>query len=82
MTPKHNLVTVALETGTKESGVEGYRHGKTVKVPVWDFDKVTRSFLLDPILFGNKDNLVNGVTLFQKYIVDKSQGSIRAWLHS
>jgi hypothetical protein len=32
-TPKHELVTVSLETGTKENGVNGYRRGKIVKVP-------------------------------------------------
>jgi hypothetical protein len=30
-----------------------------MKVPVWDFKTVVKSFLLDPILFGNPDNLVN-----------------------
>jgi hypothetical protein len=30
-----------------------------MKVPVWDFETVVKSFLLDPILFGNPDNLVN-----------------------
>jgi hypothetical protein len=56
----HELVTVFLETGTKDSGIDGYHHGKTIKVPVWDFQTVVKSFLLDPILFGNRDNLVNG----------------------
>jgi len=29
-----------------------------------------KSFLLDPILFGNRDNLVNGDTPFKKFIVE------------
>jgi hypothetical protein len=46
-------------TGREEGGVDDFQQGKTMKVPVWDFETVVKSFLLDPILFGNPDNLVN-----------------------
>jgi len=74
-TPPHELKTVALETGTEEGGVDDFQRGKTVKVPVWDFETVTKSFLLDPILFGNPDNLVNTDAPFEKFIVDKPTDS-------
>jgi hypothetical protein len=41
-----------------------------MKVPVWDFEIIVKSFLLDPILFGNPDNLVNSNAPFEKFIVD------------
>jgi hypothetical protein len=68
--PLHKLVTVSLETGTKDSGIDGYHQSKTIKVPVWDFQTVVKSFLLDPILFGNRDNLVNADAPFEKFIVE------------
>ena len=46
-----------------------------MKVPVWDFETVTKSFLLDPILFGNPDNLVNSNAPFEKFIVEKPTDS-------
>jgi hypothetical protein len=69
-TPPHELKTVALETGREEGGVDDFQQGKTVKVPVWDFETVVKSFLLDLILFGNPDNLVNSNAPFEKFIVD------------
>jgi hypothetical protein len=66
----HKLVTVSLETGTGDSGINGYHQGKTIKVPVWDFQTVVKSFLLDLILFGIRDNLINGDTPFEKFIVE------------
>jgi hypothetical protein len=60
-TTKYKLSTVALETGMEQgSGPDAYERGKSVKVPVWDFQQVIDSFLLNPILFSNKDNLING----------------------
>jgi hypothetical protein len=41
-----------------------------MKVPVWDFETVMKSFLLGPILFGNPDNLVNSNAPFETFIVD------------
>jgi hypothetical protein len=49
-TPPHELKTVALETGREEGGGDDFQRGKTVKVPVWDFETVVKNFLLDPIL--------------------------------
>jgi hypothetical protein len=69
-TPPHKLKTVALETGREEGGVNDFQQGKTMKVPVWDFKTIVKSFLLDPILFGNPDNLVNSNATFEKFIVD------------
>jgi hypothetical protein len=36
--------------------------------PAWDFEKMCQSYLLDPFLFGNPNNLVNSQNLFGKYI--------------
>jgi hypothetical protein len=41
-----------------------------MKVPFWDFETIVKSFLLDQILFGNPDNLVNSNAPFEKFIVD------------
>jgi hypothetical protein len=41
--------------------------GKTVNVPRWDFQKVVISYLLDPILFGNQDNLVSRDNPWEKF---------------
>ena len=68
--PPHELVSVALETGTEEGGIDDFQRGKAVKVPVWDFEAVLRSYLLDPIIFGNRDNLVNSNAPFEKFIID------------
>jgi hypothetical protein len=69
-TPPHELKTVALETGREEDGVDDFYQAKTMKVPVWDFKTVVKSFMLDLILFGNPDNLVNSNAPFEKFIVD------------
>jgi hypothetical protein len=69
-TPPHELKTVAIETGREEGGVDDFQQGKTMKVPVWDFETVVKNFLLDPILFGNPENLVTSNAPFEKFIVD------------
>jgi hypothetical protein len=38
-----------------------------VNVPRWDFQKVVISYLLDPILFGNRDNLVSTDNPWEKF---------------
>ena len=68
--PPHELVSVVLETGTEEGGIDDFQRGQAVKVPAWDFEPVVRSFLLDPTLFGNRDNLVNSNAPFEKFLID------------
>jgi hypothetical protein len=65
--PPHELVPIALESGTKNGGVDEFHPGKTVNVPRWDFQKVVISYLLDPILFGNQDNLVSRDNPWEKF---------------
>jgi hypothetical protein len=71
-----------LETGTKDSGINWYHQGKAIKVPAWDFQTVVKSFLLDLILFGNRDNLVNGDTPFEKFIVENPTDCNKEYLAS
>jgi hypothetical protein len=66
-TPPHELVPVTLESGTENGGVDEFRPGKTVNVPRWDFQKVVISYLLDLILFGNRDNLVSRDNPWEKF---------------
>jgi hypothetical protein len=65
--PPHELVPVTLESGTENGGVDEFHPGKTVNVPRWDFQKVVISYLLDPILFGNRDNLVSTDNPWEKF---------------
>jgi hypothetical protein len=65
--PPHELVPVTLESGTENGGVDEFHPGKTVNVPRWDFQKVVISYLLDPILFGNWDNLVSTDNPWEKF---------------
>lgn len=53
-----------------EAEVDNYRrsHFDTIIVPRWSFEDCLRSFLLDPFLFGNVDNLVNKDRPFKKYV--------------
>jgi hypothetical protein len=66
-TPPHKLVPVTLESGTENGGVDEFHPGKTVNVPWWDIQKVVISYLLDPILFGNWDNLVSTDNPWEKF---------------
>jgi hypothetical protein len=66
-TPPHELVPVTLESGTENGGVNEFHPGKTMNVPRWDFQKVVISYLLDLILFGNRDNLVSRDNPWEKF---------------
>jgi hypothetical protein len=61
---------VTLETGTENiEHPDDYECGKEVQVPVWDFQELLMHYLLDPTLFGNKDNLVNPDDPFSKFVI-------------
>jgi hypothetical protein len=53
-----------------EHQINGYRRGTfdTVTVPRWSFEECLRSYVLDPFLFGNTQNLVNKSSPFDKYV--------------
>ena len=53
-----------------EQQIDRYRRGNfdTVTVPRWSFEDCLRSFVLDPFLFGNTENLVNKISPFEKYV--------------
>jgi hypothetical protein len=64
------METVTLETGTENvEHPDDYECGKEVQVPVWDFQELLVHYLLDPTLFGNKDNLVNPDDPFSKFVI-------------
>jgi hypothetical protein len=65
--PPQELVPVTLKSGTENGGVDEFCPGKTMNVPRWDFQKVVISYLLDPILFGNRDNLVSRDNPWEKF---------------
>jgi hypothetical protein len=73
MQQKHNVpapvpIPVVLENGT-EVRPEYYRPRKeSVTVQAWPFEQMMQDHLLDPFLFGNKDNLVNGDNPWGKYV--------------
>jgi hypothetical protein len=53
-----------------EHQINGYRRGTfdTVTVPCWSFEECLRSYVLDPFLFSNTQNLVNKTSPFDKYV--------------
>jgi hypothetical protein len=61
-------IPVVLENGTE--GMPQYRHRRedSVTIQAWPFEQMMQDYLLDPFLFGNKYNLVNGDNLWGKYI--------------
>jgi hypothetical protein len=68
-TPPHHLETVMLETGTENvEHPNEYECGRAVKIPIWDFQEMRTHYLLDPVLVGNKDHLINSDNPFSKYV--------------
>jgi hypothetical protein len=53
-----------------EHQINGYRRVTfdTVTVPRWSFEECLRSYVLDPFLFSNTQNLVNMTSPFDKYV--------------
>ena len=75
-TPPCRMETVTLETGTENvEHPDDYVHGKAMKVPVWDIQDILTHYLLDPTLFGNKDNLINPDDPFSKFVIDNPKES-------
>jgi hypothetical protein len=73
MKQKHEIpppvpIPVVLENGTK-GGMPEYCHQQkdSVTVQAWPFEQMMQDYLLDPFLFGNKDNLVNTDNPWGKY---------------
>jgi hypothetical protein len=54
------LIPVVLENGTEGRPEYRRRCQESVTVQAWPFEQMMQDHLLDPFLFGNKDNLVNG----------------------
>jgi len=65
--PEPIPVQVVLEHGSDEEGDYRRRSGDSVSVQTWDFEKMCQSYLLDPFLFGDPNNLVNSQNPFGKY---------------
>jgi hypothetical protein len=73
MQQKHNIpapvpIPVVLENGTEGRPEYCRRHEESVTVQAWPFEQMMQDHLLDPFLFGNKDNLVNGDNPCGKYV--------------
>jgi hypothetical protein len=73
MQQKHNVpppvpIPVVLENRTKGMPQNHRQREESVMVQAWPFEQMMQDHLLDPFLFGNKDNLVNGNNPWGKYI--------------
>jgi hypothetical protein len=73
MQQKHNVppqvpIPVVLENGTKSTLQYHHQCKESVTVHAWPFEQMMQDHLLDPFLFGNKDNLVNGNNPWGKYV--------------
>jgi hypothetical protein len=66
--PETTAVQVVLEHGSNEEGEYSRHSGDNVSIQTWDFEKMCQSYLLDPFLFGNQNNLVNSQNPFGKYL--------------
>jgi hypothetical protein len=69
MQQRHNIpLLVVLENGTKGMPQYHRRHKDSVTVQAWPFEQMMQDYLLDPFLFSNKYNLVNGDNPWGKYV--------------
>ncbi len=73
MQQKHNVpspvpIPVVLENGTKGMPQYHRRRKESVTEQEWTSEQRMQDHLLDPFLFGNKDNLVNGDNPWGKYL--------------
>jgi hypothetical protein len=73
MQQKHNIpapviIPVVLGNGTKGRPEYHRRCKESVTVQAWPFEQMMQDYLLDPFLFGNKYNLVNGDNPWGKYV--------------
>jgi hypothetical protein len=73
MQQMHNVpapvpIPVVLENGTKGTSQYHHRRKESVTVQAWPFELMMQDHLLDPFLFGNKDNLVDGENPWRKYV--------------
>jgi hypothetical protein len=73
MQQQHNVpppvvIPVVLENGTEGTPQYHRRREDSVTVQAWPFEQMMQDYLLDPILFVNKYNLVNGDNPWGKYV--------------
>jgi hypothetical protein len=73
MQQKHNVpapvpIPVVLENGTKGRSKYYCQRKESVNLQAWPFEQMMHDHLLDPFLFRNKDNLVNGDNAWGKYV--------------
>ncbi len=73
MQKKHNVpppvpIPVVFENGTEGTPQYHHRCNEPVTVQAWPFEQMMQDHLLDPFMFGNKDNLVNGDNPWGKYV--------------
>jgi hypothetical protein len=73
MQQKHNvpppvLIPVLLENGTEGMPQYCCQHKDSVILQAWPFEQMMQDYLLDPFLFDNKYNLVNGDNPWGKYV--------------
>jgi hypothetical protein len=73
MQQKHNVpapvpIPVVLENGTEGTPEYHRQCEESVSVQAWPFEPMMQDHLLDPFLFGNKYNLVNGDNPWGKYV--------------
>jgi hypothetical protein len=78
MQQKHNVpppvpIPVVLENGTEGTPEYRRRREDSVTVQAWPFEQMMQEYLLDPFLFGNKYNLVNGDNPWRKYVYPLTQ---------
>jgi hypothetical protein len=66
--PEPTPVQVVLEYGLDKDGDYNRRPGDSISVQTWDIEKMCQSYLLNPFLFGDPNNLVNSQNPFGKYI--------------
>jgi hypothetical protein len=70
---QHNVpppvpIPVVLENGTEGTPQYRCQREDSVTVQAWPFEQMMQDYLLDPFLFRNKYNLVNGDNHWGKYI--------------
>jgi hypothetical protein len=64
----HEVVTVSLETGTEDSGINGYHQGKTIKGSCMGLSDSSQELPIGSNTVWQ--NLVNGNAPLEKFIVE------------
>jgi hypothetical protein len=74
MKQKHKIpppvpIPVVLENSSKGTPKYCHQCKDLVTIQTWPFEQMMQDYLLDPFLFGNKDNLVNANNPWGKYVL-------------